>query len=62
MADLTRKQFMALTPAQFNKLSDSDMVKYMLRFKLVTHDELMGRKRGGMIKKFKKYAKGGVVK
>ena len=44
------------------RLSNDDMIKYMLKFGLVTHDELMGRKRGGMIKRFKAYAKGGVVK
>ena len=58
----TKKEFMSLTQKQFNALSNDDMIKYMLKFGLVTHDELMGRKRGGMIKKFKTYAKGGVVK
>jgi len=59
---LTKKEFMSLTPKQFNALSNDEMLKYMLKFGLVTHDELMGKKRGGMIKKFKAYAKGGVVK
>ncbi len=58
----TKKDFMSLSQKQFNALSDDDMIKYMLKFGLVTHDELMGRKRGGMIKRFKAYAKGGVVK
>jgi len=60
--NLTKKEFMSLTPKQFNALSNDEMLKYMLKFGLVTHDELMGKKRGGMIKKFKAYAKGGVVK
>ena len=60
--NLTKKEFMSLTPKQFNALSNDEMLKYMLKFGLVSHDELMGKKRGGMIKKFKAYAKGGVVK
>ena len=59
--NLTKKEFMSLTPKQFNALSNDEMLKYMIKFGLVTHDELMGKKRGGMIKKFKAYAKGGKV-
>jgi len=58
---MTKKDFMSLTPKQFNALSNDEMLKYMIKFGLVTHDELMGKKRGGMIKKFKAYAKGGKV-
>ena len=58
--ELTKKQFQSLTPKQFDALSNDDMIKYMLKFKLITMDELMGRRRGGMMKKVKAYAMGGL--
>ena len=58
--ELTKKQFQSLTPKQFDALSNDDMLKYMLKFKLVTMDELMGKRRGGMMKKVKAYAMGGL--
>ena len=58
--EITKKQFQSLTPKKFYALSNEDMIKYMLKFKLVTMDELMGRRRGGMMKKVKAYAMGGL--
>lgn len=58
--ELTKKQFQSLSKKQFDALSNDDMIKYMLKFKLITMDELMGRRRGGMMKKVKAYAMGGL--
>ena len=48
--DLTKKQFLALSDSQLSKLGNAEIMRYILKFGIMSFDEIMGRAKGGLSK------------